>query len=122
MTEASRLEVLESTPEQKENGKKLGWITEDGGHYTGMKWNAGQKKHDLDKTIPLVPAQAAKQMLLEAVTLSKEPYAVNRYHATRPPSEEYQSPTLTFILEAGLRTQEANRIWQIMNNLSRTSV
>ena len=43
-------------------------------------------------------------MLLEAVMLVKEKYAVNRFHATRPLSEKYQGPTLTFILEVGLRT------------------
>ena len=121
-TTAPRLEALESSTEQKENAKKLGWLSEDGNHYVRMKWNPTLKKHEVDPGIQRVPVQVAKSMLLEAATLAKEPFAANRFHATRPLSEEYQSPTLTFILEVGLRTQEANRIWQILNNMAQTSV
>ena len=59
-TTAARLEALESAPAQIENAKKLGWLTEDGAHYVGMKWNPSLKTHEVDPTIQKVPVQVAK--------------------------------------------------------------
>ena len=116
----SALGNLVADTEKLENAKKLGWIKD--GHFTGMKWNPDKKAHELDESIPLIPIQGAMEVLFEAVKLSVEPFAVNRYHAMRPLSSQYSSPTLTMFLEVGLRTAEANRLWSIFNNLSQTSV
>ena len=114
------LENLLSDPQKVEQAKTLGWIQ--GEHFTGMKWNAEKKVHETDPNIPPIPIPQTLNLILEAIKLCTEPFAINRYHAMRPLASEYSSPTLTMMLEIGLRTAEANRLWSIFNNIAQTSV
>ena len=77
---------------------------------------------EVDNKIPPIPIPQTLNLTLEATKLCTEPFAVNRYHAMRPLASEYSSPSLTMMLEIGLRTAEANRLWSIFNNIAQTSV
>ena len=116
----SALENLLSDPQKVEQAKTLGWIQ--GEDFTGMKWNAEKKVHETDPNVPPIPIPQTLNLILEATKLCTEPFAINRYHAMRPLASEYSSPTLTMMLEIGLRTAEANRLWSIFNNIAQTSV
>ena len=48
-----------------------------------------------------VPIKEVSTLLMELVTIAKLPLVVNRFHATRPLSEEYSSPVLPMLIEVG---------------------
>ena len=50
------------------------------------------------------------------------PRVVNRFHATRQMAENCESPTMSSMLDAGLRTTEANKMWQHLNVFTHSAV
>ena len=47
--------------------------------------------------------------------------AVNRFHATRQMAEHCESPTMSFMLDVGLRTVE-DKIWHYLKSLAHYAV
>ena len=72
--------------------------------------------------LPEVPLVQAKEMLVHITKLCVTPLVINRFHATGPLAETYSNPTLTMMLQIGLRTEEANMVWRNLNILSQCSV
>ncbi|CAE7938865.1 unnamed protein product [Symbiodinium sp. KB8] len=101
--------------------QQLGWVTEQG-MLAAMKWDPERRKHvPNDLFAPLDPAEV-KQHLQDMIVLSASPRAVNRFHATRQMAEQYSSPTMSFMMDVGLRTKEAGEMWHLLNKLSHSSV
>ena len=84
------LENLLSDTQKTEQAKASGWIQ--GDHFTGVKWNAEKKMHEVNNKIPPIPIPQTLNLILEATKLCTEPFAINRYHAMRPLASEYSSP------------------------------
>ena len=75
-----------------------------------------------DTTIQPIKINQAREALKEMVVACVEPGVVARYHATRKLAEQYRSPTLTMLLEVGLRTDEANLMWKRLVQLEKSGV
>ncbi|CAE7903110.1 unnamed protein product, partial [Symbiodinium microadriaticum] len=103
-TVIERMQKMMETPSSRSTAVSLGWLTEDEKAITGLKWNPESRTHVRDEQIKPIEFQEVKTALEELVVLVKEPMVVARYHATRPLSEQYQSPNLTMLMEIGLRS------------------
>ncbi|CAE7307349.1 unnamed protein product [Symbiodinium sp. CCMP2592] len=94
-TVLNRFTQLLEPGSKQDQAKQLGWMSEDGKLMNAMKC-------DMSST------HSSRR-------------AVNRFHATRDMAETYASPTLSFMLDVGLRTKEAGLMWQHMNLLAHSS-
>ena len=108
--------------DKQEQAKQLGWLSADGKDMHAMMWDPERKRHVLNPAIPATSVDTIKEALTEMIVLCQTPRAVNRFHATRDMAEMYESPTLAFMLDVGLRTAEAGQMWQHMNKLAHSSV
>ena len=81
----------------------------------GLKWDQEAHRHVRDVSVTPIRID-------EAMETPKEPLVVARYHATRPLSEQYQAPTLTMLLEIGLRTSAAHTVWSGLNKLTQSAM
>ena len=77
----------------------------------GVRWDAGQHTQLHDPTVPAIPIADVRAALEEITVKCTKPLVVSRYHATRKLASDYQSPTLTMLLEVGLRVDAANEVW-----------
>ncbi|CAE7770501.1 unnamed protein product, partial [Symbiodinium necroappetens] len=107
VTVKARLEHILTSEDKLHQAQNLHWITEDGASLNAMKWDPEHNRHVVNKELPVVEITKAKSILEEMIILGRHPRSINRFHATRTMAETYASPTLTFKLDLGLRTTEA---------------
>ena len=120
-TVVDRFNKIMASEDKLVQAQQLGWVTEQG-MLAAMKWDPERRKHvPTDQFAPLDPAEV-KKSLQDMIVLSASPRAVNRFHATRQMAEQYSSPTLSFMLDVGLRTREAGEMWTMLDKLSHSSV
>ena len=117
-----RMQKMMETPSSRSTAVSLGWLTEDEKAITGLRWNPESRTHVRDEQIKPIEIQEVKEALEELVVLVKEPMVVARYHATRPLSEQYQSPNLTMLMEIGLRTEQSHQAWKHLHKLKQSAV
>ena len=121
MSTAARWEKVISDPELLKKAIEAKWISPDGQTTLCLQWD-NTKPHMPAHGGNHVPIKEVSTLLMELVTLAKLPLVVNRFHATRPLSEEYSSPVLPMLIEVGGRADAANKAWQILDRLAYTSV
>ena len=121
-TVLERLQKMMETPSSRSTAVSLGWLTEDEKVVTGLRWNQETRTHVRDEQIQPIDVQEVKAALAELVVLVKEPMVVARYHATRPLSEQYQSPNLTMLMEIRLRTEQSHQAWRHLYRLKQSAV
>ena len=121
-TVLERLQKMMETPSSRSTAVSLGWLTEDEKAVTGLRWNQETRTHVRDEQIQPIDVQEVKAALEELVVLVKEPMVVARYHATRPLSEQYQSPNLTMLMEIRLRTEQSHQAWRHLYRLKQSAV
>ena len=122
MSTAARWEKVISDPELLKKAIEAKWISPDGQTTLCLQWDNAKKAHMPAHGGNHVPIKEVSTLLMELVTIAKLPLVVNRFHATRPLSEEYSSPVLPMLIEVGGRTDAANKAWQILDRLAYTSV
>ncbi|CAE7244932.1 unnamed protein product, partial [Symbiodinium sp. CCMP2456] len=101
VTVLERMTKMMETPSSRSTAVGLGWLSENEQEIMGLRWNAETRQHVREQKMPPLRVQDVKAALEELIVLIKEPMVVARYHATRPLSEQYQSPTLTMLMEIG---------------------
>ena len=120
-TVLSKLELMLQTPSSRSTAVSMGLLLENEEDLPAMKWDSENRKHIPDPSIPSMKAKEAittLQMILQGCTA---PFAISRYHATRKLAQEYQGDTLTMLLEVGVRTREANEIWNALHRMEKSS-
>ena len=117
-----RTEKMMETPSSRSTAISLGWLSEDEKELMGLRWDQETRRHVPDETVKPIAVCEAMEILTELITMIKEPLVVARYHATRPLSEQYQSPTLTMLLEIGLRTGPAHSTWTRFQQLAQSAM
>ena len=122
MTTAARWEKVISDPELLKKAIEAKWISPDGQTTLCLQWDNVKKAHVPALGGNQIPIKEVNTLLMELVTRAKLPLVVNRFHATRPLSEEYSSPVLPMLIEVGGRTDAARKAWQILDRLAYTSV
>ena len=116
-----RFNKIMASEDKVQQAQQLGWMTSQG-MLAAMKWDPERRKHVPNELLPPLDPVEVKQHLQEMIVLSASPRAVNRFHATRQMAEQYSSPTMSFMMDVGLRTQEAGEMWQLLHKLSHSSV
>ena len=122
VTVLARFNKVMEKEDTMNKAKKMGWLTEDGLRLNAMKWDPVKKCHVVNDQLPAITCAEAKEALTEMAVLSATQRSVNRFHATRQMAEEYSSPTMSFMLDVGLRTTEANKMWKLLTELSHSAV
>ena len=117
-----RFEKMVASPSSRSTAVALDWMTTDETAINALKWDAEARKHVKDTTIQPIKINHPREALKEMVVACVEPGVVARYHATRKLAEQYRSPTLTMLLEVGLRTDEANLMWKRLVQLEKSGV
>ena len=122
VTVKDRMEKMMETPSSRSTAISLGWLSENEQELMGLKWDQEAHRHVRDVSVTPIRIDEAMGTLAELIALIKEPLVVARYHATRPLSEQYQAPTLTMLLEIGLRTSAAHTVWSGLNKLAQSAL
>ena len=122
VTVKDRMEKMMETPSSRSTAISLGWLSENDQELMGLKWDQEAHRHVRDVSVTPIRIDEAMGTLAELIALIKEPLVVARYHATRPLSEQYQAPTLTMLLEIGLRTSAAHTVWSGLNKLAQSAL
>ena len=123
VTVKTKLMKMLETPSSRSTAVALGWLSTDEAEIMGLKWDwdQEQRRHVQDDQVKPLKVDEVKEALDTLILKVKEPLVVARYHATRPLSEQYQSPTLTMLLEVGLRTDAAHETWKLLRKLSQSA-
>ena len=121
-TVASRFEQLMATQETRANAIQLGWLNEDATLLHNMKWDSEAKKHVINPMGNSLDPKKALSMVKELVILCKADLVVNRFHATRPITQEIESSVLPMMLDVGLRSQEADKAWLLLKDLCGSAI
>eukprot|EP00439_Symbiodinium_sp_Y106_P014883 s9371_g2.t1 len=121
MTVKTKLMKMLETPSSRSTAVALGWLSTDEAEIMGRKWDQEQRRHVQDDQVKPLKVEEVKEALDTLILKVKEPLVVARYHATRPLSEQYQSPTLAMLLEVGLRTDAAHETWKLLRKLSQSA-
>ena len=121
-TVASRFEQLMATEASRTEAAKIGWLTKDATKVNVMKWSAESKCHEVDPDGVPLPTEEVTKGLMDLIVLAKTPLVINRFHATRPLAQEYESQVLPMMLDVGLRLKEADKMWEILRSMSRSAI
>ncbi|CAE6921908.1 usp-46, partial [Symbiodinium sp. CCMP2456] len=108
-TVAAQFEKMLQTPSSRSSAIEMGLLNKNEDAIPGLRWDAEQRKHVEDPEVAQVPITTVREALQEILLLCTKPLVIARYHATRKLAAEYQGPTLTMMLEVGMRTHAQKR-------------
>ena len=105
-----RFEMMVASSSSRSTAVSLGWLNKEETHVNGVRWDQEQRTHVQDQTVSAIPIAEVRAALEEITLKCTVPLVIARYHATRKLASDYQSPTLTMLLEVGLRVDAANEV------------
>ena len=122
VTVKDRMAKMMETPSSRSTAVSLGWLSENEPELMGLKWDPEARRLVGDESIVPLKVDEAMETLAGLITTIREPLVVARYHATRPLSGQYQAPTLTMLLEIGLRTSASHTAWNGFRKLTQSAM
>ncbi|CAE7827973.1 unnamed protein product [Symbiodinium sp. CCMP2592] len=119
-TVIEKVDRMVSTPSARSTAASLGWMNDEGTQINGVKWDAENRTHTKDTTVKPLATTEVQEALAEILIKCPQDLVVSRYHATRKLASEYQSPTLTMMLEIGNGVEAAQAVWRRLHQLERS--
>ncbi|CAE7939737.1 unnamed protein product, partial [Symbiodinium necroappetens] len=121
METPSRIQKLDTCPDSHRDALRLSIITETG-RFPYQAWNRQTRASETVDTQQPLEAKEILHMLDELMILSVQDGVLPRFHPTRDLAPRMEGPTVTWMIELGLRNPKAYRTWELLERLSGNSV
>ncbi|CAE7189352.1 unnamed protein product, partial [Symbiodinium sp. CCMP2456] len=116
-----RVLKLESCQTSFQDAQRLSIVTEQGA-FPYQVWNKTTKAPEIVPSLQPLEQRDVIQMLDELMILSVQDGVLPRFHPTRDLAPAMEGPTVTWMIELGLRSPKSYRTWELLQRLSGCSV
>ena len=110
-----RLTLLRADKERRESMEKLGWLQQD--EFQRLRWDAKLKKNVRDEESSAISYDEALTVLQSMLTKCSTVEALQRFHPTRPLTEQMQEGTVAFLLQFSLQSESGLQLYTDMSKL-----
>ncbi|CAE7024654.1 unnamed protein product, partial [Symbiodinium sp. CCMP2456] len=109
-----RTRIAEMSQEQSQRLESLGWFDPKTQVWSYLKWNAQEKSLERDSSKPGVTTEAVLSIMDDIDKAVPQPYAVTRFHPTRPLAAEMKGESLTFMVQFGQQNDHAEKLCTVV--------
>ena len=116
-----RVLKLETCQTSFQDAQRLAIVTEQGA-FPYQVWNKTTKTPESIQSLQPLEQREVIQILDELMILSVQDGVLPRFHPTRDLAPAMEGPTVTWMIELGLRNPKSYRAWELLQKLSGCSV